>query len=289
VKAPRGRFQSIADGVDRQRTGAARRVANASPVSAHSSAVAEAVASAAVATYRESEIQVWTLTTDGPQDLDLNFLPVYRSWNVKVGEVYQTDEVDFTVSGLVLSLLTAADARTDEVVQIQYDYLSGQAQPSTNALDLNVPYGSDGWRYNAATGTASWFDQGFDDSAWAVGRAVIATTGVTNPYTAPFTDGATGVAGSTAGVNTAAGSSSTLWIRRTFPAGTSITITYDEFNYYELYVNGTSLASRTTGNRGCAVVSVPDQSNDWVLAVRLTVGNGTTWNAIDMAVAGTEI
>lgn len=130
MKAPRGRFQSIADGVDRQRTGAARRVANASPVSAHSSAVAEAVASAAIATYSESMIDLFTLASDGAQDLTLTYLPKFDSWNVSISGVTLTDGVGYTVSGQTLSLLTAADARTGETVVIQYDYLTGQAQPS---------------------------------------------------------------------------------------------------------------------------------------------------------------
>jgi hypothetical protein len=62
--------------------------------------------------------------------LALTYLPQFDSWNVSISGVTLTDGVGYTVSGQTLSLLTAADARTGETVVIQYDYLTGQAQPS---------------------------------------------------------------------------------------------------------------------------------------------------------------
>lgn len=124
-RAPRGIYQRLSEGTRAQRTGGAGWAYNASPISEQASAVAQSLAGSFDTTHRSSLIEQFTCTVDGAQDFTLTYLPVEDSWNVLIGAgAYQGD--DFTVDGQTLHILNGSLAPlTGDVVQIQYDYLTG--------------------------------------------------------------------------------------------------------------------------------------------------------------------
>lgn len=76
-------------------------------------------------TSRSSQIDQFTLSSGGAQTKTLTYLPIVDSWNVTLNGITALETTDYTISGTTLSLLTALDARTADVVQVQYDYLTG--------------------------------------------------------------------------------------------------------------------------------------------------------------------
>lgn len=134
-RAPRGPWAGAADGVRSARVSGAGKVVNASPVSQVQTAVDEALASVAGATDTEHKIDLFTLAASGAQTLTLTYLPAVDSWNVSCG-LPAIQGTDYTISGQTLSLLAALDARAGEVVQVQYDYLTGV--PAAPAVDPGV-------------------------------------------------------------------------------------------------------------------------------------------------------
>jgi hypothetical protein len=156
-------------------------------------------------------------------------------------------------------------------------------------LPINIPFGSDGWKYHVGAWDPAWISPTFDDSAWLTGKAVIATPGVTG-YGVPFTDGASSVAGTSAPVDTITGTATEFTMRRLVGPGTGIVVTYDENNYmFDLYAAGVNLGVRSTGNRGVNHGGIPDQLAPWVLIMHVTAGNGQTWCAGDLMVTGTAL
>jgi hypothetical protein len=153
-RAPRLPQERLADGNRAQRTISAGRVVNAAPVSRAAQAAANALASVAGSDSGQlREIQDFTLASDGPQNLTLNYLPLFRSWNVELNGLKALNDVDYSINNQTLSLLTPLDARTDDVVQIQYDYLSGlQVAPTGEEYALY------GHSYFTSTGGAEGGD-----------------------------------------------------------------------------------------------------------------------------------
>lgn len=298
-RAPRGIYQHLAEGYRAQRTAGAGRVVNAAPVAEHMNAVAEALGALAVVSSRVSKIDQFTLASSGAQDLTLTYLPVEQSWNCDLNGVTAFWGTDYTVDGQTLSLETALGAVTGDKVQIQYDYLSGQPAATTDALnDLNIPYGSPGWKYNNDLGDATWYSTSFNDSTWSLGTGVLYHAGATMAYTTPFTDGSTGLAGSEEGLGTNVGTAvpegglgieGNFWIRRWFPPGDDITVKIDANNYVEFYVDGLTVGSRSTSARAVSGYGPFDKASSWLLAVHVYCGAGQTWAALDIEVEGTVL
>jgi hypothetical protein len=259
---------------------------------------ARGITSVVSVTARSSKIDQFTLAANGAQDLTLTYMPILDSWNVDLNGFTAKNGIDYTITDQTLSLLTPLDARTADAVQVQYDYLTGTPTPALAPLALNIPYGSDGWKWKAAVGDASYYSTSLDDSAWSTGQGAIATHSFSgSTFTAPFTDPSSGVAGSTAGVHTDAGTevgggglgiTSNLWLRRWIGPGTGIVVHYDESNYADFYVNGVSAGSRSTGAHAAGSIGVADQAASWLLAVHVYGGNGQSWCGIDFEISGTE-
>jgi hypothetical protein len=110
-------------------------------------------------TDEQHQIDLFTLASGGAQDLTLTYVPAEDSWNVSLNGITATTGVDYTISSSTLSLLSPLDARTGDVVQAQYDYLTGlPATPTADAgnypaevmLDAPIAY----WRLDEASGTS---------------------------------------------------------------------------------------------------------------------------------------
>lgn len=86
---------------------------------------------------RGSQIDQFTLSSAGAQSLSLSYLPILKSWNVELNGVKALNGTDYTISGQTLNLLSGLDARTGDVVQAQYDYLTGMpSSPSVSGPPL---------------------------------------------------------------------------------------------------------------------------------------------------------
>jgi hypothetical protein len=138
--------------------GAGRSV-NASPVPQIQQAVDQALTSVGGVTDEQHQIDLFTLASGGAQDLTLTYVPAEDSWNVSLNGITATTGVDYTISSSTLSLLSPLDARTSDVVEVQYDYLTGlPATPTADAgnypaevmLDAPIAY----WRLDEASGTS---------------------------------------------------------------------------------------------------------------------------------------
>lgn len=238
------------------------------------------------------------LDSDGAQTVELTYLPLDRSLKVFLNGLFLRKGTEWTRDGKTLSILSAAGALTDDVLGTHYWYLEGLADvPTEELFELNVPYGSSGWRYlndyipaNAPAATS------YNDSSWALGTGVLHHTGATTPYTAPFTDGTTLTVGSEEGLGTDVGAAvpegglgieGTLWIRRWFPPGEDIYIKVDGNNYWEAFIDGVSVGSRSTAARAASTFGPYDKTSTWLLAVRVNAGAGQTWAAVDIEVEGT--
>ena len=125
-RAPRGPFQRLADGNRAQRTLGAGQVVGAAPVPGNTGASSQALASVADVTATAWQDDEFTLTADGAQDLDLTYLPVDSSEDVKLRGVGQQRGVDWERSDQTLSILSPMDARDDDVLTVHYQYLTGQ-------------------------------------------------------------------------------------------------------------------------------------------------------------------
>lgn len=300
-RAPRGVYQRLQDGTKAQRVGGAGLLYNAAPIPEHTLAVAAAAASSATVSDRGSKIDRYTLASGGAQDLALTYLPLTESWNVTLNGVGGLWETDYEIDGQTLSLLTPFGALTGDKVQIQYDYLVGQPEGSTDALyDLNVPYGSSGWKYkNHYTGDNTYAATTYDDGSWALGEGVLYQTGMEliETYTSPFST--LGVPGSQAGLGTNVGNpqaphgpfnatNGEFWVRRWFPPGTGIEIKFDVNNYMEYFIDGVSTGGSSTGSRRVGKTTPPfDKGSTWLLAVHSWAGNGQVPSALDVEVTGT--
>lgn len=135
MRAPRTLEQQLTAGVRAQQTFGAGNVDNAGPISDRNDAIAEASAQTADASQEDHYIDQFTCA-GGAQDFTFTYLPSPGSWNVSVSGVTLLDGVGYTVTNQTLNLLSAADARSGEVVQVQYDYLTGQ--PAVVPSDPNV-------------------------------------------------------------------------------------------------------------------------------------------------------
>jgi hypothetical protein len=249
--------------------------------------------------YEPYNDDIYDLDSDGAQDLELTFLPVDGSEDIKLNGIGLRKYEQWSRDGRTLSILTAAGALTDDVVTTEYWYATGEPDVAPDEeLLLNVPYGSSGWRYNNDLGDASWYSTGFSDSGWSVGTGVLHHTGATLPYTAPFTDGTTTLPGSEEGLGTDVGSAvpegglgieGNLWVRRWFPPGDDIVVKVDANNYVEFYVDGASVGSRSTSARAVSGYGPFDKTAPWLLAVHAYCGAGQTWAALDVEVTGTVL
>jgi hypothetical protein len=132
---------------------------NASPVPQIQQAVDQALTSVGGVTDEQHQIDLFTLASGGAQDLTLTYVPAEDSWNVSLNGITATTGTDYTISSSTLSLLSPLDARTGDVVQAQYDYLTGlPATPAEDAgnyaaevmLDAPIAY----WRLDEASGTS---------------------------------------------------------------------------------------------------------------------------------------
>lgn len=86
---------------------------------------ARGITSTVSVTSRSSMIDQFTLSSSGAQSKTLTYQAIIDSWNVSLNGVTALDTTDYTISGQTLSLLTALDPRSGDVVQVQYDYLTG--------------------------------------------------------------------------------------------------------------------------------------------------------------------
>lgn len=84
--------------------------------------------SAAVAS-RASKVDIFTLPSDGAQDLTLTFVPIEDSWNLLHNRLGCVEAEHFTLTGRTVSLLSGTDALTGDTVRVQYDYLVEQSDP----------------------------------------------------------------------------------------------------------------------------------------------------------------
>jgi hypothetical protein len=305
VRAPKTNpLQGLRDGVRAQQTLGAGNVANAGPISIQTTAAAMAQQGAQSA----SEVGFWnddifTLAAAGAQDLSLTFLPIDGSEHVEISGMKTKKGTHWTRTDQTLHLLTAMGARVGELLTVEYAYLTGLAATVTHALDLNVPYGSLGWKYlnvSDAGIPSGWETTGYDDSAWPVGQAVIAHTTVPGgSYTSPYTDPGTGYVGSVAGVNALAGNpigttppplghDGNLLIRRWLGPGTGIVVKFDAYPDFEnVYVNGTFATGGSSGIRRVNQFVPADQTSNWLLAISIRVGGGATYAGFDASITGT--
>lgn len=287
-RAPRSRWASLAAGIDRQGTGGARSVANASPVAAHTFAVGEAQAGATLGGAAEATPWVdesFTLASDGAQTVDLAFLPVNGSEDIKLNGIGQLRTTDWTRSGQTVSVLAAMDARTDDELTVHYQYLAGVPWAPTDALELNIPLQSDGWKYhsmNSASLLTTYVDPAFDDSAWDEGTCPFGHGAYTDADGHPK-------ATTVPNVNTGdLGHVVDFVVRRHLPAGTGITVTVDESNYCIVYADGVQIGGSSTGNPVKFTTTAITKTAPWVLAIYQFVGNGYTNGGCDISVSGTE-
>lgn len=123
-RRPRRPEQEVWEGIRAQRVGGAHGLFSAAPVREQQTAVATALAGLSGSGDRDSQIDAFTCS-GGAEDFTLTFLPQPDSWNVIISGVGLLDGTGYTVTDQTLNLLTAADARAGEKVQIQYDYLTG--------------------------------------------------------------------------------------------------------------------------------------------------------------------
>ena len=72
-----------------------------------------------------SKVDIFTLASAGAQDLALTYLPKADSWNVSLNGITALNGTDYSILAQTLSLLSPIDARTGDVVEVQYDYLAG--------------------------------------------------------------------------------------------------------------------------------------------------------------------
>src|SRR5689334_6249533 len=124
-RAPRHPGQIQTDGYRSARVAGAGRAVNASPVPVLHQAFDDALSNLAGTTTQKSFIDLFTLTSTGPQSLTLTNLPLDASWNVSLNGITAKNGVDYSISDVTLSLLTPVDARTGDVLQVQYDFLTG--------------------------------------------------------------------------------------------------------------------------------------------------------------------
>lgn len=78
---------------------------------------------------RASKVDIFTLPSDGAQDLTLTFVPVEDSWNLLHNRLGLVEGEHFTIDGLTVSLLTSIDPLTGDTIRVQYDYLVEQSDP----------------------------------------------------------------------------------------------------------------------------------------------------------------
>jgi hypothetical protein len=119
---------------------------NASPVPQVQQAIDEALTSVAGVTDELHQIDLFTLASTGAQNLTLTYLPSDQSWNVSLNGITAKWGTDYTISGQTLSLLTPLDPRTSDILEIQYDYLTGlSALPDTAWVDTVTALGPLAW------------------------------------------------------------------------------------------------------------------------------------------------
>lgn len=227
----------------------------------------------------------FTLASNGAQDVTLSFVPVEMSEHVYLRGVEQGVSGTFwTRDSLTLSLTSAADARTGDTLTVKYLMREEQSDPISDESELNVPFQSGGWSYIGVTSAgqvATYVDPATDASSWAEGTAPLGWS--------TFVD-IDGHAKATSLPNVNTGQLGHVYdavIRRDMPAGNDIEVTYDVSNYVGVYVDGTVVASSSTGAPAKATVVVGDMPAAWVLALYVTVANGYTDGGIDVQVTGT--
>lgn len=154
-KAPPGIYQRLSEGTRAQRTGGAGWALNASPIGEQASAVAQSLSGSFDTTHRTSLIEQFTLAADGAQDLTLTYLPIEDSWDVSINSLSAVQGDDYTISDQILSILNGSLAPlTGDVVQIQYDYLTGM--PTTPGT-IEVLFRWDGAAApSTSTGNEPW-------------------------------------------------------------------------------------------------------------------------------------
>jgi len=117
----------------------AGRAVNASPVPQIQTAVDEALTSVGGVTDKQSKIDQFTLAADGAQDLALTYVPVVDSENLILRRLGLYLGVDYTLSDQTVSLINSDVAPlTGDLVQVQYDYLSGlPAMPASSVTEAS--------------------------------------------------------------------------------------------------------------------------------------------------------
>jgi hypothetical protein len=127
---------------------------NASPVPQVQQAVDEALTSVAGVTDEQHQIDLFTLASSGAQDLTLTYLPSDQSWNVSLNGITALWGTDYTITDATLSLLSPLDARTGDVVEVQYDYLTGLPAAPIDSGDVLFT-----WAFDTApttSGSPAW-------------------------------------------------------------------------------------------------------------------------------------
>lgn len=134
-------------------------------------------------------IDQWEITSAAVEVFETTFRPLPRSWNVTYNTHGQRYEVDYTVSGRDLTVVTAADLFANASVsfpgwlQIQYDYLiervvTEYTEPTVVGIPwVRYPSGSTTrtmwFRLEGYSGTGSDITMAFDNS----GGGITDTTG----------------------------------------------------------------------------------------------------------------
>lgn len=238
-----------------------------------------------------------------PTTLTLVYTPLFDSEHVYLNGIEQDKDLDYTVSGRTITILSTMGVLAGDKIDVKYAYLPSEPTIITDPVPegLNVPYGSDGWRYaNIIGGEPTIAAIDYDDSNWATGKAVLYNTGMEAlyDYTQPFNDGATGTPGSRMGLGTNVGNpqpfhsfiEGEFWVRRWFPPGEQIRAIYDINNYATFYIDGELVGNRNPGRKcggllGNDIIGVT-KTEPWLLAVHVYAANGQTPAACDFQVTG---
>lgn len=123
---------------------------------------------------RASKVDLFTLTSNGAQDLTLTYVPVEDSWNLLHNRLGMVEGEHFTISSHTVSL-EGTNVLSGDTIRVQYDYLAEFADPIVTGSDYDLEVLADApigyWKLDD-TGTTVADSSGHGHTGTTIGAVV---------------------------------------------------------------------------------------------------------------------